>query len=96
MYTVTDIQRIVAPIAARYGVERMTLFGSYARGENTSESDIDLRVDKGQIRGLQMAFLLTDLEDALKMKVDLLSTSALDDAFLSSIRGEEKLLYERK
>lgn len=96
MYTVTDIQRIVAPIAARYGVERMTLFGSYARGENTSESDIDLRVDKGQIRGLQMAFLLTDLEDALKIKVDLLSTSALDDAFLSSIRGEERLLYERK
>ena len=96
MYTVTDIQRIVAPIAARYGVERMTLFGSYARGENTSESDIDLRVDKGQVRGLQMAFLLTDLEDALKIKVDLLSTSALDDAFLSSIRGEEKLLYERK
>ena len=96
MYTVTDIQSIVAPIAARYGVERMTLFGSYARGENTSESDIDLRVDKGQVRGLQMAFLLTDLEDALKIKVDLLSTSALDDAFLSSIRGEERLLYERK
>ena len=96
MYTVTDIQRIVAPIAARYGVERMTLFGSYARRENTSESDIDLRVDKGQVRGLQMAFLLTDLEDALKIKVDLLSTSALDDAFLSSIRGEERLLYERK
>jgi predicted nucleotidyltransferase len=96
MYTVTDIQRIVALIAARYGVERMTLFGSYARGENTSESDIDLRVDKGQVRGLQMAFLLTDLEDALKIKVDLLSTSALDDAFLSSIRGEERLLYERK
>jgi predicted nucleotidyltransferase len=96
MYTVTDIPRIVAPIAARYGVERMTLFGSYARGENTSESDIDLRVDKGQVRGLQMAFLLTDLEDALKIKVDLLSTSALDDAFLSSIRGEERLLYERK
>lgn len=96
MYTVTDIQRIVAPIAARYGVERMTLFGSYARGENTSESDIDLRVDKGQVRGLQMAFLLTDLEDVLKIKVDLLSTSALDDAFLSSIRGEERLLYERK
>ena len=93
MYTVTDIQRIVAPIAARYGVERMTLFGSYARGENTSESDIDLRVDKGQVRGLQMAFLLTDLEDALKIKVDLLSTSALDDAFLSFYpwRGEAAL-----
>lgn len=96
MYSISDIQRIVKPIAARYGVERMTLFGSYARGENTSDSDIDLRIDRGHVHGLQMAFLLTDLEDALHTKVDLLSTNALDEAFLSAIRGEEKLMYERK
>ena len=96
MYSVSDIQRIVAPIAARYGVERMTLFGSYARGENTPDSDIDLRIDRGSVRGLQMAFLLTDLEDALKTRVDLLPTSTLDKDFLSAIRGEEKLMYERK
>lgn len=71
-------------------------FGAYARGENTPDSDIDLRIDRGRVRGLQMAFLLIDLEDALKTRVDLLSTSTLDEAFLSSIRGEEKLLYERK
>lgn len=74
----------------------MTLFGSYARGENTPDSDIDLRIDRGHVHGLQMAFLLTDLEDALHTKVDLLSTNALDEAFLSAIRGEEKLMYERK
>lgn len=96
MYSISDIQRIVKPIAARYGVERMTLFGSYARGENTPDSDIDLRIDRGHVHGLQMAFLLTDLEDALHTKVDLLSTNALDEAFLSAIRGEEKLIYERK
>lgn len=96
MYSISDIQRIVKPIAARYGVERMTLFGPYARGENTPDSDIDLRIDRGHVHGLQMAFLLTDLEDALHTKVDLLSTNALDEAFLSAIRGEEKLMYERK
>lgn len=96
MYSVSDIQRIVAPIAARYGVERMTLFGSYARGENTPDSDIDLRIDRGSVRGLQMAFLLTDLEDALKTRVDLLPTNTLEKDFLSAIRGEEKLMYERK
>jgi len=96
MYSISDIQRIVKPIAARYGVERMTLFGSYARGENTPDSDIDLRIDRGHVHRLQMAFLLTDLEDALHTKVDLLSTNALDEAFLSAIRGEEKLMYERK
>jgi len=95
MYSISEIRDIVAPIARRHGVERMTLFGSYTRGDNTPSSDIDFRIDRGSVRGLQMAFLLTDLEDALKVKVDLLPTTALDDAFLSSIRGEEKLIYER-
>lgn len=96
MYSVSEIRQIVSPIAARYGVDRMTLFGSYARGDNTAHSDIDLRIDKGRVHGLQMAFLLTDLEDALGTSVDLLSTTALDDSFLSSIQNEEKLLYERQ
>ena len=95
MYSVSEIRKIVAPIAQRHGVERMTLFGSYARGENTPDSDIDLRIDRGSVRGLQMAFLLTDLEDALHTKVDLLPTNTLDETFLSAIRGEEKLMYER-
>lgn len=92
---VSDIRRIAAPIAARYGVDRMYLFGSCARGDNTERSDVDLRVDKGQVRGLQMAYLLSDLEDALRCPVDLISTNALDEAFLKRIAGEEKLLYDR-
>ena len=91
--SVADIQRIAAPIAARYGVDRMYLFGSFARGDATGASDIDLRIEKGKGRGLQMAFLLSDLEDAFNRPVDLLSTRALDPAFLHRIAGEEKLIY---
>lgn len=94
MYNVSDIQQIISPIAAKYGVQRVYLFGSYARGDNTPESDVDLRIDKGQVKGLQMAFLLSEFEDALHLPVDLLSTGALDNAFLQSIGKEEKLLYE--
>jgi predicted nucleotidyltransferase len=42
-----------------------------------------------------MAFLLSDLEDALRLPVDLLSTTALDARFLQRIKGEERLIYER-
>lgn len=94
--SIAEIKRIVSPIAARYGVERMYLFGSCARGDTTEDSDIDLRIDKGRVRGLQMAYLLSDLEDALRCPVDLLSTAALDEAFLNRIAKEEKLLYEHK
>ncbi|MBR6186483.1 MAG: nucleotidyltransferase domain-containing protein [Clostridia bacterium] len=95
MYSVAEIQKIVSPIAAKYGVHRMYLFGSYATGKSTLKSDVDLRIDKGSVKGMQMAFLLSDLEDALHLPVDLLSTSALDARFLQAIKGEEKLLYER-
>ena len=57
-------------------------------------SDVDLRIDKGSIRGLALAGLLVDLEDALGLKVDLIPTTSLDGQFLSSIQEDEVLLYE--
>ena len=95
MYHTEQIKKIVSPIAAKYGVKRMYLFGSYARGDSSESSDIDLRVDKGRVKGLQMAFLRDELEEALHRPVDLLSTAALDESFLASIQKEEKLLYEQ-
>ena len=35
IYSVGDLRAIIAPIAARHGVDRVYLFGSYARGEAT-------------------------------------------------------------
>ena len=79
----------------KYGAERIYLFGSYAKGTATEASDIDLRIDRGNVRGLAMGGLLIDLEDSFGKKVDLISTKCLDRDFLDSIRSEEILLYER-
>lgn len=92
--TLNEIQNIVAKLAAQYGAKRIYLFGSYARGDMTPSSDIDLRIDKGAIRGFELAGLLLDLEDALGASVDLVPTGSLDDRFLKSIQDDEVLLYE--
>ena len=92
--TMAEIRDVVSRLAAQYGAKRVYLFGSYARGDITPGSDIDLRIDKGAIRGLEMAGLLVDLEDALGIPVDLISTGSLDDSFLAAIRDDEVLLYE--
>ena len=92
--TLTEIRDVVSRLAAQYGAKRVYLFGSYARGDMTSSSDIDLRIDKGAIRGLELAGLLIDLEDALGVPVDLIPTGSLDDGFLSAIQNDEVLLYE--
>lgn len=92
--TLDEIREIVSKLAAQYGAKRVYLFGSYARGDMTDTSDIDLRIDKGNIRGFQLAGLLLDLEDSLGRSVDLVSTTSLDAQFLDSIREDEVLLYE--
>ena len=93
-YSVEEIKAIVAELAARYGADRIYLFGSYARGDANSDSDIDLRIDKGSIRGLQLGGLAADLEEAFGMPVDLVPTGSLDSKFLRSISDDEVLLYE--
>lgn len=94
VYTIEEIKSIVAPIAAIHDVDRIYLFGSYARGEATPSSDIDLRVDKGRLRGLiALGALYADLEDGLGKRLDLLTTSSLDQKFLQHISKEEVLIY---
>ena len=94
VYTISEIKNIVCPLAKEYGAERVYLFGSYARGEATKNSDIVLRIDKGHIKGLALAGLLRDLEKALGCSVDLITTTSLDKDFLSSSKNDEVLLYE--
>ena len=93
IYTVEEIRALVAPIARKYGVERVYLFGSYARGEATSASDLDFRIDKGQLRGLAFGGFCSAFSDILNKPVDVVTTKSLDQDFLSRIAKEEVLIY---
>ena len=96
-YTVDEIKSIAGAIAERHGVERMFLFGSYARGEVSKGSDLDFRIDKGKIRGLfALGGLYADLEEAFGMPIDLLTSESLDESFRKEISGEEVLIYEQR
>ena len=53
-YTVSEIKDIVSRLAKQYGAERIYLFGSYARGDSTPASDIDLRIDKGDRKSTRL------------------------------------------
>lgn len=94
MPTMDEIKATAEELGARYGVEHIYLFGSFARGDARMDSDIDLRIDKGRMRGLfQLAGLQLDFEDRLGRKVDLLPSDSLDERFLSRIRREEIMIY---
>ena len=96
IYSIHEIQQRIAPVVKQYGVKAVFLFGSYARGEATKNSDVDLRVDKGNLRGMfALGALYSDLEDSLGKDLDLLTTGSLDQRFLDQIAGEEIVLYDR-
>ena len=81
IYTVDEIQKAVLPVAKKYGLRAVYLFGSYARGTATEDSDIALVVDTTgtEIRSLlQLAAVYNDLEDALGKPVDVITVSSLE------------------
>ena len=62
----------------------------------TKSSDIDLRVDKGQLRGLvALSGLRIDISEALSKNVDLLTTRSLSEDFRNEIKNDEVLIYEQ-
>ena len=96
VYTIDQIRRITAPIAAAYGIKSMRLFGSYARGEATEDSDVDLLIDRGSVRsGFVLGGLYADLRDGLRKELDLVTTQGADAAFLAQNRADEVLIYEQ-
>ena len=93
-YSIDELRQIIAPIAKAHGVESVSLFGSYSRGIAVTDSDVDLKIEKGQLRTLfQLSGFRLAVEDALKLSVDLVTSEAADRAFLDSIQKDEVLLY---
>ena len=91
VYTLDEIKSIAAPIAKQYGVAAMYLFGSYARGEATPKSDLDFRIDKGQLRSLfQLSGMQIALEDGFQKDLDLLTIGMVNDMFVESRNDEYK------
>ena len=80
VYTTNDIKEKLLPIFDAIPVERAILFGSYAKGNPTQTSDIDLLIDcKGRIRGLDFFGILDDITEALRVPVDLIEASQVID-----------------
>ena len=94
VYSIEEIKAIAEPIARRYNIGALYLFGSYARGEANAQSDLDFRVDRGNLTDmLELGGLYSDLEEGFQKKLDVLTTQMLSPEFLSRIQPEEVLVY---
>lgn len=104
VYTIEEIAKRVRPIAERYNLGKVYLFGSYARGEATEDSDIDLLVDARNVRGFKFGGLYGDLEEALQKGLDLVTMNGLYNKnrndmltvkFRNEVEKDRRLIYDK-
>lgn len=94
---INEIKIKVLPALKKAGVKKSSLFGSYVRGEQGVESDIDILVDFPRGKGLfEFAGLQMELEKALGKKVDLLTYNSISPLIRDQILAEEVLIYEER
>lgn len=95
MVCLDDIKRAVADNAPAFGVSRAYLFGSYARGEQTPDSDIDIVIELARPLGFKRAKLCESLQERLDTPVDVVfGASQLYAPIFDSYERDRVALYE--
>ena len=100
IYTLDEIKKRILPVIEKYDIPAMYLFGSYARGEATEESDLDFLVDTTGTKLtslLSLGALYCDLEEVFQKSIDLITVrSVMQNAETESERSfRDTVIRER-
>jgi len=99
MYTQQELVDKLTPIFKQYPIKRAALFGSYARGEQSSESDVDVLVELDYANGIAGLFYTfwDELEVAAGLKTDVVTVDSLSTTpkrFRERVLREMRYIYE--
>lgn len=101
IYSHEQLSRLVTPIAKKYHIPAVYLFGSYARGTAREDSDIDLLIDTSgtEIKSLlQLSAIMLELEAVTGKSIDLITANSLTQKSdrPSALRFRETVIRERR
>lgn len=98
IYTINEIKEKVIPVLEKSPVVKAILFGSYAHGTATSQSDIDLFIDSnGVLRGFAFYGVLESLVEATEKEIDLIEKQEIIAGALieQEIYDSGVIIYEK-
>lgn len=97
MDAIRQIKNTIVPVVKNYDINKVYLFGSYARGEATAASDIDLLLDTTHCRIsiFKIAGLKAQLEAELGKPIDLVSLGGIHPYIEKEIMKDRILLYDK-
>jgi hypothetical protein len=91
--TIEEIKEKITPILQRYGIKKAAIFGSLAKGEAKTSSDIDILVEiKSDMSLLDFIGIKIELEEALKIKVDLVEYETIKPIIKERILAEQVVI----
>jgi predicted nucleotidyltransferase len=102
VYTIDEIAERIRPVAEKYNLPAVYLFGSYARGEADEKSDVDIMIDRTgtKVTGMwELGGVFLDMKDSLEKEIDMITTYGLcesrDTRFRDSVEKEKVRIYAR-
>jgi len=87
-------QRQIIQTLNKYDPKEIAVFGSYARGDNTNESDIDLLITFKKPLGFSYFGIADELEKLLSKKVDVATPHSLSKYILPIVEKDKKVIYQ--
>ncbi|GAB5465205.1 MAG: nucleotidyltransferase family protein [Candidatus Kapaibacteriales bacterium] len=91
---IAEIKNKLIPLLTRYKIKKAGVFGSYAKGNQNLESDIDILVELGtKISLLDFVAIKQEIEKLLEKKIDLVEYQALKPRLRNRILSEEIRIY---
>ena len=80
VFTIDELSRRITPIAQKYEIPAVYIFGSYARGDATDDSDVDVLFQRegSKIKGLLMGAFYEELQESIGKGLDLLTEESLE------------------
>lgn len=97
MSELEKIKEKIKPIAKKYNLEYVWIFGSYAKKKQKKDSDIDIIVrTEDVLGGFKIVEVKFALEEVLEKQVDLITTGSIKGSLLEDENLEEVLIYSEE
>ncbi len=95
MSELEKISEKIKPVAKKYNLMYVWVFGSYAKKKQKKDSDIDILVRTEDVaEGFKIVEVKLALEQVLKKEVDIVTTGSIKGSLLENEQLEEVLVYE--
>ena len=86
MQQLEQYQKLILPVLKRYFIKRAAIFGSFAKGTTTADSDLDLLIEpEKDFTIFKMIQLEDEISELLNRKVDLVEYSALKPSIKNEV-----------